>query len=115
MRHDESRMQTTAVRWFDYTHPELSRCLLAVPNGGARSKREAGILKSEGVRAGAADLILLTARGGHGSLCIEFKTKTGRQSPAQKEWQKAAENAGNRYVVCRSFEEFQCVINEYLK
>lgn len=47
----------------------------AVPNGGARNKREAGILKGEGVTAGVADMILLKPSGGFASLCIEFKTE----------------------------------------
>ena len=114
MRHTESKIQIAAVRWFDYQYPALSRCLIAVPNGGARNKREAGIMKAEGVRAGAADLILLTPRGGFGSLCVEMKTKTGKQSTKQKEWQKQAENAGNKYVVCRSVEEFASIISDYI-
>ena len=47
----------------------------AVPNGGARNKREARILKGEGVTAGVADMILLKPSGGFASLCIEFKTE----------------------------------------
>jgi hypothetical protein len=114
MRHIESKIQIAAVRWFDYQYPALSKLLFAVPNGGTRNKREAGIMKAEGVRAGVADLILLTPRGGCGALCIEIKTETGRQSPEQKEWQKQAENAGNKYVVCRSVDEFIKTINNYL-
>jgi hypothetical protein len=114
MRHIESKIQIAAVRWFDYQYPGLSRCLFAVPNGGSRNKREAAIMKAEGVRAGVADLILLTPRGEYGALCIELKTETGRQSPEQIEWQKQAENAGNKYVVCRSVDEFINIVNDYL-
>lgn len=115
MRHEESRMQMSCVRWFDYQYPEYSKLLFAVPNGGARSKIEAGILKAEGVRSGVADLILLIARHGYNALCLEAKTKKGTPSPDQKDWSKQAENAGNKYVIFRSLEEFMEIINDYLK
>ena len=65
--------------------------------------------------AGVSDLILLESRGGYGSLCIEMKTQTGRQSTAQKRWQKAAEAAGNRYVVCRAFDDFKATVEAYMQ
>ena len=71
-------------------------------------------LKAEGQRAGVADLILLVPRKGYASLCIEMKTKIGKQSTEQKEWQKTAENNGNKYVVCRSLQEFIFAVNDYL-
>ncbi len=89
--------------------------LFAIPNGGARNKSEAGILKAEGVTAGVADMILLTPSGNYGSLCIEFKTDDGRQRQSQKEWQQAAETAGNKYVVVRNIEDFMREINAYLR
>jgi hypothetical protein len=95
-------------------HPSLRDALFSVPNGGWRNTREAGAMKAEGVTAGVADLILLTPRGGYGALCVEMKAINGRQSPAQKEWQKQAENAGNKYVLCRSVDEFIKTITDYL-
>ena len=86
----------------------------AVPNGGGRNKREAGILKAEGVTAGVADAILLKPSGGYASLCVEFKTEEGTQRRTQKEWQKAAEANGNKYVIVRSFDDFKREITEYL-
>ena len=88
--------------------------LFAVPNGGFRNKREAGIMKAEGVTAGVADVILLTPPGGYASLCVEFKTEDGTQRATQKEWQKAAEGAGNKYVIVRSFDAFKEEIETYL-
>lgn len=113
--HKESNIQQNAVTWFRLQYPQLSKVLIAVPNGGRRGKIEACIMKAEGVVAGAADMLLLTPRGNYGALCIEFKTETGRQSPKQKEWQEAAEKAGNKYVIVRSEEEFMAEIREYLE
>lgn len=115
MTHPESILQRHCVAWFRLQYPHLAQLLFAVPNGGGRSRVEAAIMKGEGVLSGVADLILLVPRGAFASLCIEMKTEKGRQSPAQKEWQHAAQEAGNQYVVVRSFEDFQEHVRAYLK
>ena len=116
MRHIESNIQQACVTWFRLQFAEYSKLLFAVPNGGARSKIEAARLKAEGVTAGVTDMILLYPSGYYHSLCIEFKThnRNSRQSEAQKEWQRAAEEAGNRYVIVRDFDEFRTAVYEYL-
>lgn len=115
-RHQESVLQKTCVSWFRAQWPAHAPLLFAVPNGGGRSRIESAIMKGEGVTAGVADLILLEARGGYGSLCIEMKTreKESKQRPTQKVWQEATEQAGNRYVVVRSFEAFRALVSEYM-
>lgn len=115
-RHQESTLQRTCVSWFRAQYPDHALMLFAVPNGGGRSRIEGAIMKGEGVTAGVADLILLEARGGYGSLCIEMKTreKGSKQRPSQKAWQEAAERSGNRYVVVRSFEAFRALVGEYM-
>ena len=112
--HAESEMQRSCKRWFDLQYPKLSRLLFAVPNGGARNAREAAIMKAEGVTAGVADMLLLMPRHGYGCLCIEFKTKSGRQSASQKQWQADAEASGNKYTVVRSVEQFISEVRQYL-
>ena len=115
-RHEESQIQQSCVRWFRLQFPDIALLLFAVPNGGARNKREAGILKGEGVTAGVADIILLKPSGGFASLCIEFKTedKGSTQRDTQKRWQEVAETAGNKYVICRSFDDFYREVRSYL-
>ena len=115
-KHAESEIQRSCVRWFREEFPSHALMLFAVPNGGGRSRVEGAILKGEGVTAGVSDLILLEARGGFGALCIEMKTRSKRsgQSDRQREWQAAAEAAGNRYVVARSLEAFKAVIYDYM-
>ena len=102
--------------WFRLQFPDIALLLFAVPNGGARNKREAGILKGEGVTAGVADVILLKPSGGFASLCVEFKTedKGSNQRDTQKRWQEVAETAGNKYVICRSFDDFYREVRRYL-
>lgn len=113
--HEESRIQQACVRWFRLQYPKYARLLIAVPNGGGRSKVEAAIMKGEGVTAGAADLLLLVPSGGCPYLAIEMKTGTGRQSEVQREWQKEVEKAGGRYVLCRSLEQFVETVTAYLR
>ena len=115
-RHEESQIQQSCVRWFRLQFPDIALLLFAVPNGGARNKREAGILKGEGVTAGVSDMILLKPSGGFASLCIEFKTeeKGSTQRDTQKRWQEVAETAGNKYVICRSFDDFYREVRSYL-
>lgn len=83
MRHQESIIQQTCVRWFRMKYPQLALLLFAVPNGGARLRSEAAIMKAEGTMKGVADLLLLfPAKRFHG-LCIEMKTPTGRPAIAK--------------------------------
>lgn len=42
-------------------------------------------------------------------------TQTGsKQSKSQIAWEEVAERYGNKYVVCRTLEEFQITVNNYL-
>lgn len=112
MLHYESHLQRACKRWFNLQYPRLAPLLFAVPNGGRRSAREAAIMKAEGIVAGVADMLLLAPSGR--VLCLELKTPTGRQSEAQRLWQQAAEGAGYRYVVVRSFDDFRAAIEAAL-
>lgn len=113
MRHIESRIQQQCVSWFRLQFPKLSLLLFAIPNGGARSRIEASIMKGEGVTAGVADIILLHPNTAYHALCIEFKTPKGRQQDSQRKWQKAVESNGYKYAIIRSFNEFRELICNY--
>ena len=113
-RHEESDIQQLCVRWFRLQYPKYARLLFAVPNGGSRNLIEAARMKAEGVTAGVADLILLVPSGEYSSLCIEMKTAKGRKRDTQKDWEEAATSVGNKYVICRSLDDFQTEINNYI-
>jgi len=117
IHHTESDLQQACVYWFHLQYPGHRGMLFAVPNGGFRIAREAVRLYNEGVTPGVSDLILLESRGSFGSLCIEMKTteRSSRQSDRQKEWQHKAELMGNKYIVCRTFEEFRDAVAEYME
>lgn len=124
MRHREHELQVASVRWFRLQYPEYAPLLFAVPNGGARDKREGARLKAEGVTAGVADLLLLLPRVKHDAeggtyyvpaLCIEMKTDTGRQQATQRAWQSAVESEGYKYIVVRSLDEFIQELEDYIE
>lgn len=111
----ESQIQKRFVRWFRATYPTIEPLFFAVPNGGARNAWTGKIMKEEGVRKGVADLILQIPMGGYASLAIEVKKPGGKQSEAQKEYERLLTKYKGKYVVCYSFEECQKATREYLK
>lgn len=112
--HPESKLQIQCVTWFKTQYPHLAPLFFAVPNGGARSKSEAAIMKAEGITAGVSDLILNIPASSFSQLAIEMKAQGGRQSPEQKRYQLYAQAAGVKYIICKSYEEFQAEVKTYL-
>lgn len=128
---EESKRQQAFIRWFDHQYPKLSILLFASANGrhgGGKTIKYKGKdiplsaikSKKEGQRKGVADLYLSVPKvtyneetTKHG-LYIETKTDVGKQSEAQKEFQKAIEGQGYQYTICRSVDEFIKTINDYL-
>lgn len=115
MRHNESEMQRACVRWFRYRYPQHASMLIGIPNGVRTTERQVAILKAEGMLAGVADLLLLLPAQGYTMLAIEMKTDKGRQSPRQQAWQQEAERHGILYEVVRSFDEFNYLIEPYMR
>ena len=59
-------------------------------------------------------MIVLIPKKGFASLCKEFKTRVGKQSEEQKEFQKQAESCRNKYVVVRSASQAIEELQKYL-
>lgn len=129
----ESILQQQCVYWFRLQYPQYAKLLTHPVNEGSdhtsQDRRRQAIHKAEGTVAGVPDLLLFvpaqyhTTVDGHAiiiqthsyhGLGIEMKTKTGRQSQEQKDFQKMFEAAGYKYVIVRTLEEFKSVVNEYL-
>jgi hypothetical protein len=79
----EHQDQSALIEWCQLNR--VTRRIFAVPNGGGRSKAEAGRLKAEGVRRGVPDLMLPVAAGGAHGLFLEMKAHSGRLSKEQDE------------------------------
>ena len=114
MKHTEEDIQIACVKFFELQYPQYALSLHHSPNGGYRNAREAARFKRMGTRAGFPDLFLAIPSDPYHGLFIEMKTEIGRQSPAQKNFEKRAIFSGYKYAVCRSVEEFIESINDYL-
>lgn len=112
----ESNIQQNCIKWFMYQHRALwnDGVLFHIPNEGIRLGATGKRMKSEGIVRGVADLCLAIGRHGYNSLYIEMKRPGNYQSDYQKAWEKGITKHGNKYVVCKSLEEFRNIITWYL-
>ena len=125
----EDKLQAACVKWFRLQYPQ--HVLFAIPNGGNRNAITGAMLKKTGTLAGVADLFLMAPRcdpefwsdrndGYNGywlaycGLFIEMKVGKNGQTATQKDFQQKAEEAGYKYEICRSFDEFKTTIEKYL-
>lgn len=113
MKQTESKLQIACVRWFRYEYKRYSNVFFAIPNGGNRNAVTGAILKAEGVLAGVADLFLSLPRNGFHGLYIEMKCGKNNQTATQQLFQSEVEKHGYKYIVVRSFDEFQRELNYY--
>lgn len=98
----EEDIQILVAAFLDRALPADYRWL-HIPNGGARSKREGGIFKAMGVKAGAADVLILTPVGKF--IWIELKTATGRLRTEQEGWRDWCRAIGAPWFLCRSLDD----------
>lgn len=112
----ESQIQQSCIKWFQLQYRNLwdDGVLFHIANEGIRLGGQGRRLKREGVVKGVADLCLAVPKHGYGALYIEMKRPGCYQSPEQRTWQRNITKHGNKYIVCRSLEEFIVEINRYL-
>jgi hypothetical protein len=77
----------------------------AIPNGGGRSKREAGRLKAEGVRPGVSDIFVSFPVPGSAGMYLEMKSLTGYPSREQRAWIPDSLALGYEAACCRGADE----------
>ncbi len=119
---EESLMQRALIRWWKencalFGVPE---CLLfSIPNGGHRFAVTASIMKAEGARAGAPDLVLAVGLHKPGpviwhGLFLELKRAGGIVSPEQRGFHEALRAQGYKAEVVTSLADAINVITTYL-
>lgn len=94
-------------------HPIL-RYMLHVPNGGARSKGEAGKLKAMGVRKGVVDVVNPFAQPGGTGFACELKAPGKGPTPEQQDYLDFARANGCVTGVCFTLEQFVALVGQYL-
>ncbi len=101
----EYYIQCECVEWLKHNHPGY--IVFSVPNE-ATAKR-ASKYKRSGMLPGASDLVVVTPTG---IKFVEMKNAVGRQSKAQRTFQRRLEEFGYEYYLCRSLEEFKEIIEK---
>ena len=113
MKTTEHEIQVACVNYFRLRYPK--GLIYAIPNGGQRNVIVASKLKAEGVLSGVPDLHIPIAKKGYHGLYIELKNgKAGKVSENQKTIMEKLQSEGYRCDVCRSFDEFRNVIDNYM-
>jgi len=104
----EYTLQAACVKLFKLLKPnEEGRLFLNLNN--PRSRTNGHFLKGIGLTAGVADMTYLSDKG---AIFLEFKAEKGKQSLSQKWWQGVVEAVDYKYVVIRSVEDFQRMLDE---
>ena len=113
MKTTEHDIQVNCVNYFRLRYPK--GLIFAIPNGGQRNVIVAAKLKAEGVLAGVPDLCIPIAKKGCNGLYVELKNgKAGKVSDNQKTIMSKLQNEGYKCEVCRSFDEFKNVVDNYM-
>ena len=100
--------------------------LVYTKNEGNKTQQLANRDKKKGLRSGYPDLKLDVARVFYKnlegskisfspSLIVELKTKTGYMAHNQKKWRDYLISQGCTHAVCRSLDEFQSAVMEYMR
>ncbi len=114
----EHEEQAALIEWWHLAsrkHEIPEHLLFAIPNGGMRQKATAALLKSEGVRAGAPDLMLAVPRGGYHGLFIELKRiRNGRVTPDQREFLTDLQKREYCVRVAKGFNDAKTIIEDYI-
>jgi hypothetical protein len=111
-RFNESKLQSSCVKYFRYNYRDL--VLYSIPNGGLRERRNASILKREGVLPGVPDLFLAHASNGYYGLYIELKVGKNRLTDHQRRVIEKLEKENYKVAVCYTLDDFITAIREYL-
>lgn len=118
MKKSETKIQAECYMWYNNTYclkQQKNRGMMfSIPNElGTTNAIKTVISKSMGLLAGVADTIVILPS--KELVFVEFKTDVGRQSKAQKEFEKRVTDLAYKYFVIRSLSEFKELIITLLK
>lgn len=113
----EEAEQRALMTWLRLQHPTAYEHTAHPPNGGARSKAEAGAFKALGVKPGVPDLLCFMRRGEFSGLALELKRRNAPPSAVscdQAEWLTRLRANGWSVAVARGFDEARVLFESYL-
>jgi hypothetical protein len=83
--------------------------MFSVPNElGTNNALTTMLSKATGLLPGVADTVVILPT--KDLIFVEFKNDIGKQSPAQKDFEKRVTNLGYKYFTIRTFDEFKKII-----
>ena len=93
--------------------PELFDYTAAMPNGGYRTAKAAGMIKAEGGKSGYPDILTDLPKGVYHGLRIEFKTMKGSIQDNQKQWLNRLHKQGFYCALCFGYDQAMQVLRLY--
>lgn len=112
--HEEDDLQMKCYDWYAKTYSDKYPKLLhhSVNEGRLRGgEKEGARRKKMGMQSGFPDFIFVLPP----TIFIELKTKKGKQSDGQKDFQKSVESVGLKYYLVRTEEEFRNIITKHIE
>jgi hypothetical protein len=118
LKKQESKLQSECYIWYNNNYclknNEKRGLMFAVPNElGTNNALTTMLSKATGLLSGVADTVVILPT--KDLIFVEFKTDVGRQSKAQKEFEKRVTDLAYKYFVIRSLSEFKELIITLLK
>ena len=114
VKHEEDALQAAVVKWFRYQYPEFAGNLWSCPNGGARNKITAALMKRTGQLAGVADLHLAIVRPTAPALFLELKVGKNKVSDAQRDFLARMKAQGYATAVAYDFNAARAAIVNHI-
>lgn len=114
----EGQEQQAYFNWLRLQFPDAYEHAFHPPNGGKRSKAEAGLFKAQGVKAGVQDIFIDQPRGAYHGLRIELKATPPHDAAVtdtQKGWALRSNAAGYHAVICKGFDAAVAATISYLR
>lgn len=109
----EDAHQKALFAWAS-TYPEL-KWMHSIPNGGARDKVTAALMKATGVKRGVHDIFVPLTRRGYAGLYIELKKEFGGEpSTEQIEFEAHAKAQGYAAFICHGWIEARNCVSWYV-
>ena len=108
MRRREEQLHRAVVRLLQVYQSRGLLTFCHVPNGGWRTRTEAGVLKALGTKPAVPDLLLWLPGGGH--FQIELKAGNGRLSAHQAAWISRMTDMGVAVHVIRSLDGLEALL-----
>jgi hypothetical protein len=113
MKNEELNIQIAVINHLKLQYPKALYCASA---GGMRtSMGTAKKMKASGYVKGFPDIFIYEPIGDIHGMAIEMKTRKGKPTKEQKEWQIKLEERGYLSYICNGFDEAKEIIDYWYK